>query len=350
MFKSKTLFVLGAGSSNEISFPLGSELKGTIAQELKFKFDHFMSSPETGDRLICEALLRHADMVSGDKRAVRQAVIDKVFPAASKIARGMAQAPSIDNYLEAHAEDEEILLCGKLAIARAILLAEGSSLFQIDKSYPDRIDQDAAANTWYGKLFQLLATSVTKRSLESLLQNVSFISFNYDRSLERYLPLAIDNYYHCGLGDACDLVRRVKIFHPYGVCGNLPWQSSESVPFGGSDYSPELLSVADKIQTFSEQITDEVSLNEMKDEVAAASTIVFLGFGFHEMNMNLLSVPAGEVKRVFGTAKGLSSSDVAVVQKRLVRALRPFSTFDVSLSSNLRCVDFFDEYRFSLVA
>lgn len=349
MFKSKTVFVLGAGSSNEIGFPLGYDLKATIADELRFRFTTYRYISETGDRLVCEALVQHMKATCGDQLAVERDVFDSLARAASKIMRGMSQAPSIDNYMDAHADDNEIVLCGKLAIARAILLAERNSLFKIDKDYPDKFDHDAAAQTWYGKLFQVLVTGISKNSLDDLLKNVSFITFNYDRSLERYLPFAIDNYYHCGMDHAVALVRKARIFHPYGICGRLPWQSSGSVPYGGSDYSPELLSVANQIQTFSERISDQRSVSEIKNEIATAGTIVFLGFGFHEMNMELLAVAQSNANRAFGTAWELSSSDVTAVKKRINQALNKGSA-SVELRNDLRSAKLFDEYRFGLVA
>jgi len=40
MFKSKTLFVVGAGASQEAGLPTGTELKSIIAEKLDITFDH----------------------------------------------------------------------------------------------------------------------------------------------------------------------------------------------------------------------------------------------------------------------------------------------------------------------
>jgi hypothetical protein len=39
MFKSKTLFVVGAGASKEVNFPVGEELKNEIARLWDIQFD-----------------------------------------------------------------------------------------------------------------------------------------------------------------------------------------------------------------------------------------------------------------------------------------------------------------------
>ncbi len=41
MFRSKTLFVVGAGASKEVNIPIGTELAEEIANLLYFEFDHF---------------------------------------------------------------------------------------------------------------------------------------------------------------------------------------------------------------------------------------------------------------------------------------------------------------------
>jgi NAD-dependent SIR2 family protein deacetylase len=41
MFRSKTLFVVGAGASSEAGLPTGYELKNKIAELLNFHFEHF---------------------------------------------------------------------------------------------------------------------------------------------------------------------------------------------------------------------------------------------------------------------------------------------------------------------
>jgi hypothetical protein len=41
MFRTRTVFVLGAGSSKEVDFPLGDELKQVIAERLLIKFPDY---------------------------------------------------------------------------------------------------------------------------------------------------------------------------------------------------------------------------------------------------------------------------------------------------------------------
>lgn len=49
MLNSKTVFILGAGASFEVGFPLGSELRKKISTKLDISFDYHSSENTTGD-------------------------------------------------------------------------------------------------------------------------------------------------------------------------------------------------------------------------------------------------------------------------------------------------------------
>jgi hypothetical protein len=55
MFKSKTLFVVGAGASCEVGLPTGEKLKGLIAQKVNIAFSDGVKQ-RSGDHEITEAL------------------------------------------------------------------------------------------------------------------------------------------------------------------------------------------------------------------------------------------------------------------------------------------------------
>ena len=58
MIDSKTLFVVGAGASNELTLPTGRELADAIAHRLDIKLDNDDSLID-GDRIIYMALQEH---------------------------------------------------------------------------------------------------------------------------------------------------------------------------------------------------------------------------------------------------------------------------------------------------
>jgi hypothetical protein len=98
---------------------------------------------------------------------------------ARKICDAMPQAISIDNYIDAHSMNPNLVLCGKLGIARSIVEAERNSKLYTDIG--SRFDQKRALNTWYLPFFQILTESVLRTECDEIFDNVSFVIFNYDR-------------------------------------------------------------------------------------------------------------------------------------------------------------------------
>ena len=158
MFKSKTLFIVGAGASQEAGLPTGAELKQNIAQRLDIRYDPFSSphSPKSGDLAIASAIVEYAKAKNTDPNLFLEG--------AWKIRDAMSQAISIDNFMDAHSSDPGVVLCGKLGITQAILEAEQKSkLYCDDKPGANqKLDHNKIIGTWYLPFFQLLTENVRK--------------------------------------------------------------------------------------------------------------------------------------------------------------------------------------------
>lgn len=335
MFKTKVVFVLGAGTSKEAGFPLGSELKQQIAEGLNFYFGH-SSEVLRGDVLIAEAIAARAHRLGEGRGAWHVA--------SRQISASMPLALSIDNFLHAHQHDSRVVMTGKLAIARSILRAENNSPLRPNSEAPRVPNFRALQNTWYSKFFQLLTANVPLDEIRTIFQSVSVITFNYDRSLEQYLVFALQTYYSLSESDAAQLVRSLNIVHPYGTVGDLPWQGKEGVPFGGSDDAYELVMVAEQIRTFTETTVNAAVLKDVRGWLEAASTVVFLGFAFHEINMKLLqlAVPATS-RKVYATAVGISPDDCAIVRAEIQQCLCTHSG-TIEVVHGVDCANLFDRH------
>ncbi len=344
MFKSKTVFIVGAGASREAGLPTGEQLKDVIASKLNitYKVGIDPTSPDTGDAAIAWALVEHVRKKgTGD--------INSYLFEAWKIRDAMPQAISIDNYIDAHSTNPGLVLCGKLAIVQSIIKAERKSKLFINDE-PGKIsdfDHNRVKDTWYLKFFQLLTENVRKEEAHTVFDNLSFIIFNYDRCVEHYLYHALQNYYSMGERDVPEILARLKISHPYGAVGRLPWQNSASVVFGGRRNNMTLLDIAADIRTFTERMEDDATLVTIRNQVQEAETVVFLGFAFHPMNIQLLSPETpSNTKRVFGTCVGISNGDLTTVRHEIVQMLKAsVPDFTMSINHNqLTCGALFDEY------
>ena len=150
------------------------------------------------------------------------------------------------------------------------------------------------------------------------------------------------------------LVNSMAIYHPYGTVGALPWQQPRQniVAFGDSDLEPrKLMSLANEIKTFAESSDPQNrDVDRTKRMIGAASILVFLGFRFHRLNMELLGTePEGaqaEAVSIYATAKGMSDHDVELVEQDLRRIRRSYRTLKVR--NDLTCNALFEEYWRSL--
>ena len=340
MLRSKTLFIVGAGASNEAGLPTGVELKSQIASLLNMQFQQFTQT--SGDLEIAEAL-RYQARLDGQPHNTGPYLL-----AVQQVRDAMPQVISIDNFIEAHSGNKNIEICGKLAIARAILLAESTSPLFIDISIGEEKPQfNLIENTWYNKIFQILTENLHKDNIGDIFNNCFFITFNYDRSIEHFFFHSLQNYYLISAVESAEILNSMKIYHPYGKTGNLPWENREgSTAFGGSASTDGLLSLSRRIKTFSERIEEENTTEEIRNIVKESETIVFLGFAFHQQNMDLITPnEQSDVQRVFATAYHISASDVEYIRKQIFHTLKfRNSKPNVNIRSDLTCDALFGEY------
>ncbi|MDQ3773980.1 MAG: hypothetical protein M3461_06240 [Pseudomonadota bacterium] len=304
-------FVIGAGASKEAGLPVGAELKNSIAAALRAPYYGGLGvRMDSGDDMIVEAL--HL-AVAAEAPAARD--ITPYVHAARRICNAMPLAISIDNYIDAHRGDAKIELCGKLAIVSTILAAEKASLLYISSvTHDNTINYGRLDGTWFNTFFQLLTENSTLSNLKERLSSIALVIFNYDRCVEHYLYHALQNYYPLSANDAALLFQSLEIYHPYGTVGALPWHSrTDAVDFGATLDANELLNLRGRIKTFTEG-TDPASseVTAIQANTRASSTLVFLGFAFHPMNLDLLmplpKESSGETateRKVFATAVGI---------------------------------------------
>jgi hypothetical protein len=114
-----------------------------------------------------------------------------------------------------------------------------------------------------------------------------------------------------------------------------------------------LLAVATTLRTFTEGTDSaESQINEIRSAVFDADKLVFLGFAYHELNLDVLFGPAVEVpiryrKQVYGTAKGLSESNKKVITSELAD-LGKYDASQITLRRELSAAELFPEYSRSL--
>jgi hypothetical protein len=151
--------------------------------------------------------------------------------------------------------------------------------------------------------------------------NLTFINFNYDRCLEHYLFWSLVR-----LGvreiDASQIINDLAIIRPYGTIGSILPNDRSRVSFGASQIDP--FGIIDRIRTHteSEALHDKAHLQQV---LSGASMCIFLGFGFHKQNLDLLSLnPEMGFRplRTLATVKGIHQANRSDIIGAIGRALR----------------------------
>jgi hypothetical protein len=347
MLNHKTVMVIGAGASQEAELPTGAELKEKIARLVDIRFGGGGYTVTSGDLTVIEALRHHAHATTGNRN------INPLLPACRRIADAMPHAISIDNFIDIHPGDANIAICGKLAIARAILVAERHSLLK-EPLDGRRVDVGTVEKTWFNSFLQLLSEGCPEERLEDRLSSLSLIIFNYDRCFEHFLYHGLQTVYGMNGARAAQLVNGMTIFHPYGTVGDLPWRTPAvpGIEFGAEPSPADLLRLSQQLKTFTEGTDPEASdIVAIRRLMLEAGVLVFLGFRFHRLNMQLL-IPeefgtrkhAAGARKVFATGRGSSKSDCKIVANELEKLLGGVSSGDIHIDSEHECRKLFQEH------
>lgn len=349
-FHPKTLvLVVGAGASKEVNLPVGAELRTKIAQALDIRYeDGFRRS--SGDGVIDDAYRVLA--TAGDSR---RGDINPFLHCSWRIRDAMPQAISIDNFIDSHRNDGRIAICGKLAIARCILLAEAqSALFVNQRDSTPRIDFAGVEGTWFNAFFQLLTENCQESEIDQRLGQVAIVSFNYDRCIAHYLHGALQNYYGITPERATQAMSNLQIYHPYGSVGQLPWQCQrDGVAYGSNPGGQKLVKIAEGIRTFTEGIDPEhSSIVEIRRTLEHSHRIAFLGFAFHRLNLRLLFPGLADGQKIlnrltYATGHGISNADGQEIRNELI-ALGAVYKDRFHFRNDLTCATLFREFWRSL--
>lgn len=339
----KSVFVIGAGAGHDYRMPLGAELQSSIHASTRVEDNTFEPTLQTRAQQILRNLPRNE--------------WNPLIDAFRIIHRGIFLRRSIDDLLDLHREDQSVVLAGKLLIARTILDAERNSTlwFNRDNSRT-RIDAQSVSDTWMMKLFRQLGRRGTIADFTRCLDNITFITFNYDRCLEHFLIHAIQSLFPVAEDKAHEIVYGADIIHPYGVVGRLPAlpQHSPGIKFG--DENPAtLIEVANGLNTYTEQLADAAMVEKIHKSVREAQSIIFLGLHFHDPNMKVITPPEGIfADDIYATATNRSEEDTNIIREMLIDMTRSPSRISggeferLRISTRYDCKKIFDEHERSL--
>ncbi len=280
MIKEKTLFILGAGASLPYKFPLGSDLK------------KFICSDKFGSSFIACLKKEKHELMNTNKQQVEYNI--NVLRKKLKL---VPKKTTIDYFLSNHPDQR---YQGIQAILFSILYYERNSRFNYDS--------DENEGDWYSHLIDNMMKDLgEKNPIDNIgKNNIEFITFNYDRSLEYYLFNGLNSSFEQATYENIkEQLNKIKIDHVYGKLGELPElqnnQNNLSLSYGDDisysdihNYMPniKIIEVLDKQKNFKKIIEDH-------------KRIFILGFGFEETNIKNIGLFEGidESHKIYATCK-----------------------------------------------
>jgi len=280
MFRSKTTLVIGAGAGYELEIPDSKELLNKVAQG--FDFSRLGSDLQTRDMI---SLAKHFEKFSRRVGATQ----DKLQEAGGAIRASARVSTSVDAILEQHSQDPLVQAAGKLAIVYYTLQAEGRSPLSAEPRDPGDLPLRGNEN-WLFQLARMIVGGVPRNKAENCFDNLTIISFTYDRALQHYLPWVVSMAFGMTLNEARQLVSaRLRIIQPYGNVGRLPWQAGEAPDVEWGNEEPwNIHNLVKEIKTATELERNPQFKQQLISEIAGGKRIVFLGFGFEPQFTSLL--------------------------------------------------------------
>lgn len=287
MIRQNTVFILGAGASQPYGYPTGLGLRKKILH---------------GGAVLKDCL--HGNW---------QRAVDDFITTFQR-----SSITSIDLFLS---RNSEFINIGKPAIVKAIIDGEKGSRFREEMVNPNDPSQDNRKEDWYSFIYQEMTKELTsKNDYQKLAENnVTFISFNYDRSFEHFLAESFVNSFHGIDGEKLyGVLRKIKIIHVYGKIAPLPWEDSEK----GISYkqiTPQrVMELSKNIHVIGEE-RDLIDASLKQAQIGEAEKIFFLGFGFAKENLDILNIP-GRLNirhKVFSSGYGFLPEEVINLRSQL---------------------------------
>lgn len=192
--------------------------------------------------------------------------------AAWLIRDGIVLAHSIDDFLDVHQHDQRLVEYGKAAIAKCILEAERESTLFFDPNArqlapgPPTINFMQCSDTWLVGLMKLLVRRTPHADRAKIFERCTFVIFNYDRCVEFFFLHALQRFYNVAEQEAVEIVSNARIFHPYGLAGELgaAITSRGMTPFGANRVDYYEIG-----KTLLKTYTESVESEKIKEAVAS---------------------------------------------------------------------------------
>jgi len=280
MIRSKTTLVVGPGAGLEIQMPGRAELLNKVAQG--FDFARLGTELQTRDMQVLDRYFEKFGRQMGSSG-------ERLKEASQAIRVSARVGSTVDAILEQHSHDQMASAAAKLALVYYTLQAESRSPLLLEPRDPGDLPLRGTEH-WLFHLGRLLTSGVARNMADKAFDNLSIINFNYDRSIQHYLPFVVSMAFGLTLNEARTMVgQKLNITHPLGNAGRLPWEPGENPDVEWGNEEPwNLHNLVKEIQTASERMRNRQYVTALQAAIAGSKKIIFLGFDFDPATIDFL--------------------------------------------------------------
>jgi len=340
MIRSKTAFILGPGAAAELHMPGPAETLERIAQALDFS--RASANQLTRD---AAAILRHVGkLAERTKRSEEQ-----LYKAAQRIHQSAKIARTIEGVIEQNNDDPLVEAFGKLALAVFTLQSEQRSSVRAAPQAHSPLPLQTG-DYWLLELGKLITGGLPRNKLELGLQDVVIVSFGYDRAVEHVMPYVLTTAYGMTLQEAQRIVAaRLKVLHPLGAVGRLPWQLGDLADVEwGNEIPWNMAALSAQIKTYDQALADRTALGELRAAIARSQRLVFLGCDFNPQSLELLvDSSLSHNPELIVTMNGMAAPNRAAALRMLKRKTGT-EREDRLLVTEGRCLDVLKDFALLL--
>jgi len=183
------------------------------------------------------------------------------------------------------------------------------------------------------------------------LNEITFVSFNYDRCIEQFFVNSALEYFILGNNECQNIVDHLNIIYPYGNVGDMDWSYVGERTFGMQLTADSLILASEGIRTFTEGVADTAVIEEIRNSLKNCDLVLLLGFGFHRLNMNLVfGESTYNIQKVYATGYGNSTSFNDSIRDELMKIFRQADGRKLKNEKDLQIIhatasELIDEFR-----
>jgi len=296
MFKKPTVFILGAGASWHYGYPTGEGLVREVLKKCSVARDYFRDS---SNAMLVPQYVKDQIGKKGLNGAIIESDVqawDNSWRQCEELAERLkAVDPLVIDYFLG--QNQELQDIGRLLITWVI--RERETQFMREQRNVNR--SQAAQDNWIRFVSHRLVVGCTT-SRQIFENDVCFVTFNYDMSLEDKLLSSLRGISLFASEDITEFFGNNRFLHVYGKIRdkeqpdliplmNLHMDNGRIDPRFAQGFFDELYRASKGIRTIDpHDKTDEETLQRAKTAILRAKCVYILGYGFDARNSERLGL------------------------------------------------------------